>query len=86
EKSLYQNHLYLICLLSFLFVFIGGNNWLSVDNRAGKLSPFVHRWNLLLLRVQFVIIYLFSGLAKFNGDWLHGNPQSSWLAQRVADP
>jgi vitamin K-dependent gamma-carboxylase len=81
EKSFYQNHLYLVCLLSFLLFVVSANRTWSFDNIEAKLAPFVPRWNYLLLKFQFVIVYFFGGIAKLNPDWLHGEPQTSWMQQ-----
>jgi hypothetical protein len=39
-----------------------------------------------LLRSQICIVFLFAGIAKINGDWLHGEPLRMWLAKRAAMP
>jgi vitamin K-dependent gamma-carboxylase len=79
EKSFYQNHLYMVCLLSFLLFCVSANRTWSFDNIEAKLPPFVPKWNYLLLKFQFVVVYFFGGIAKLNPDWLHGEPQTSWM-------
>jgi hypothetical protein len=86
EKSLYQNHLYLVCLLSLLFSIVSANRVWSLDNLRQKPPDRVPRWNVLIFRFQFVIVYFFSGIAKLSSDWLQGYPQTGWLLDRAADP
>lgn len=86
EKSLYQNHTYLICLLSLLFSLVDANRVLSIDNLRRKFTPVVPRWNIELFRFQFFVVYFYSGLAKLSSDWLQGYPQTGWLLERASDP
>lgn len=39
---------------------------------SSEESSSVPRWNYLLLRVQFFIMYFVAGLKKFEPDWLWG--------------
>lgn len=86
EKSLYQNHTYLVCLLSLLFSLVGADRIFSIDNLRHKFVPLVPRWNVELFRFQLVVVYFYSGLAKLSSDWLQGYPQTGWLMQRASDP
>ena len=83
DQALYLNHFYLICLITFLLVFIPANCTWSLDavrNRTLRCNV-VPRWALSLLRVQIGIIYFYAGLAKLNNDWLRGEPMREWLAE-----
>lgn len=86
EKALYQNHEYLICLLSLLFSVVGANHAYSIDARRGNINHVVPRWNVEIFKFQFVIVYFFGGIAKLSSDWLQGYPQTGWILQRAADP
>lgn len=86
EKSIYQNHTYLICLLSLLFSLVDAHRLFSIDAHRLKLAPIVPRWQVDLFRFQFLIVYFYSGLAKLNVDWLQGYPQSAWITDRAAHP
>jgi len=81
EQTRYLNHFYLICLISFLMIFIPVNRVLSIDSwrRPHIRSDTVPAWTLWLLRAQIGIVYFYSGLAKLNSDWLHGMPMRMWL-------
>jgi len=88
DQCYYLNHYYLICLLSFLAIFLPANREWSVDAlRNPELRrDWAPRWPLWLLRYQIAIPYVFGGIAKVNSDWLHGEPIRTWLAQRTDFP
>jgi vitamin K-dependent gamma-carboxylase len=88
DQSLYLNHFYLICLISFLLVFVPANRAGSLDARWGitRASQITPAWTLYLLRAQIGAVYFFGGIAKLNGDWLRGEPIRDWLAARSAMP
>lgn len=88
EKALYINHLYLVCLLSFLMIFVPANRIFSLDvlRKSEKRSDTVPAWALWLLRFQIGVPYFFGGLAKINADWLQGEPLRLWLTERAAIP
>lgn len=85
EKATYQNHYYLICLISGIMVFIPAHRMWSVDawwnpKLRSQTAPQIWLW---LLRIQLAIPYFYGGIAKINYDWLHGMPMRSWLEQRT---
>jgi vitamin K-dependent gamma-carboxylase len=88
DNTNYNNHYYLICLLSFLFCFVQGNRWMSLDAmwRPGIRTGVVPKWNLFILKAQIFIVYFYSGLAKINKDWLSGEPMRLWLNERGDTP
>lgn len=88
EKALYQNHYYLICLLSFLMIFLPAHRACSFDalRQPALRTQFVPAWTLWLLRFQLAIPYFYGGLAKLNYDWLHAQPMTLWLARRTHLP
>ena len=88
DKCLYQNHYYLICLVSWLMVIVPANREFSVD---AWWKSSIHRrttpnWALWLIRFQIGLPYFFGGVAKINSDWLSGEPVRSMLAQRADFP
>jgi len=88
EEARYLNHFYLICLFSFLLIFVPAQRAFSFDalRRPSLLSGTCPAWALWLLRSQICIVFIFAGIAKLNGDWLHAEPLRMWLAKRVAMP
>lgn len=88
EKSLYQNHCYLICLLSGIMFVIPAHRAFSIDNylwrrRSVDQLPY---WCLALIRFQIGIPYFYGGLAKLNYDWLNAQPMKLWLERRTDVP
>jgi hypothetical protein len=88
DQTRYLNHFYLICLLSFLLIFIPAHRACSLD---AWRRPTIYRntapalW-LWLLRFQFGIVYFYGGVAKINGDWLRGKPLDAWLTRHTDFP
>ena len=82
--AFFQNHFYLICLLSGLFVLLPSHGMASVDVklRPRLRSDTVPAWALWCLRGQLGIVYFYGGIAKIQSDWLQGYPLRIWLAKR----
>ena len=88
DKTQYLNHFYLISLLSFLLIFVPAHRAFSLDSRLRPAlrSQNAPAWTLWMLRTQIGLVYFFGGVAKLNGDWLHGQPMRLWLAERTDFP
>jgi hypothetical protein len=88
EKALYQNHYYLICLLSFLMIFLPAHRAGSFDamDRPWLRADSVPAWTLWLLRFHIGIPYFYGGIAKLNHDWLRGEPMRMGLGLRTHYP
>lgn len=80
----YQNHTYLIALLTLLMIFLGADRWgaLRVGARDGRTTT-VPFWQIALLRAQIVLVYFYGGLAKISYDWLQGEPVGGSIAGRI---
>jgi vitamin K-dependent gamma-carboxylase len=95
ETTYYQNHCYLICLLSLLLVFIPAHREFSIDawrrkrkaDRTGAppSNAGVPAWSVWLLRFQIGVPYFYGGLAKLESDWLHGAQSRMMLLRSAAD-
>lgn len=83
DKSIYNNHLYLLILLAFQLYFIEGDRVLAVQARDKKDGiTTVPYWMYFLLMAQVFIVYFYGGLAKLNSDWLlHQQPALELLKQ-----
>ena len=82
DKTTYLNHYYLVSLLSFLMLFMPLHRTASLDARRSPhpLNGTVPVWVVWTLRAQLSAVYLFSGIAKLNPDWLfHAQPLRIWL-------
>jgi hypothetical protein len=88
DETRYLNHFYLICLISFLMIFLPAHRAFSVDAwlRRGIRSDVTPAWTLWLMRAQIGIPYFFGGVAKLTPDWLRGEPMRMWLAERAHTP
>ena len=76
EESHYLNHMYLVCLLSFLLIFVPALRSLSLDRIIfGKgWASTIPAWSLYLIGSQLAIPYFFGGVAKIGTDWLLARP------------
>jgi vitamin K-dependent gamma-carboxylase len=88
DQATYLNHFYLVCLLSFLLIFVPANRAVSLDawlwpRIRSQVTP---AWALWLLRAQMAIVYFFGGIAKLSPDWLRGEPMRAWMAARSDFP
>lgn len=88
DQSRYLNHFYLVCLISFLMIFVPAHRQWSLDVRWGltRGPGTAPAWVLWLLRAQIGLVYFYGGVAKLNGDWLQGEPVRGWLADRAGIP
>ena len=88
DQTRYQNHTYLICLFSFLLIFLPANRALSLDAwlKPRTRSATTPAWTLWLLRAQMGIVYFCGGIAKINPDWLHGEPMRMLMAHGTNFP
>lgn len=85
DKTNYLNHMYLICLISFLLAIMPAHHAISLDAIEFGPRP-VPLWSYAILRFQIVLVFFFAGLNKLNSDWLAGYPQGGWLAERAGLP
>jgi vitamin K-dependent gamma-carboxylase len=88
DEAWFVNHTYLICLFSFLLIFIPAHRAFSIDAwlRPQLRSPVTPAWTLWLLRLQMGVVYFYGGVAKISPDWLHGVPIRDRLAHRTDLP
>ncbi len=74
DQAGYNNHFYLICLLSFLLSLAPLHNSWSLDVLRGNVShneqlPALWLW---MIRFHMALVYVYGGIAKFDPDWLEG--------------
>ncbi|MGK7391176.1 MAG: HTTM domain-containing protein [Candidatus Cyclobacteriaceae bacterium M2_1C_046] len=81
QKTNYNNHYYLLMLLSFLMAIVPAHRYASVDVKRNPeiKSLSCPRWCILLFAVQMSLVYFFAGVAKLNPDWLMANPLDTWM-------
>ena len=63
DQANYRNHFYLLCLMSFLMVFVPAHRAFSVDawRRPSLASATAPAWTLWILRAQMGAVYVFGG-------------------------
>jgi len=85
QKSSYNNHYYLLMLLSYLMVFLPANKYASLD---AKLNPSLKQismpsWCKWVFVLQLFILYTYASLAKFYPDWLDGSVMSILMRSKA---
>ncbi|RZN83681.1 MAG: HTTM domain-containing protein [Winogradskyella sp.] len=75
QKSSYNNHYYLLFLLSFIMAVLPANRYASLDV---KLKPKLKsismpNWCRWLFILQLFIVYSYASIAKIYPDWLDGS-------------
>lgn len=72
QKSSYNNHYYLLILLSAIMVFQPAHKYLSVDARINPKIKMISmpRWCALVFIFQMFIVYTYGAVAKIYPDWL----------------
>ncbi len=73
QKSAYNNHYYLLCLLSWLMVFLPAAKDFSAQAiKTGQRNAQMPFWVLVLMIGQVWIVYTYATVAKLYPDWLDG--------------
>jgi len=87
EAANYNNHYYLIILITFLLGLTRSDETHSLrahfrkKRKADAAQPApVPFWNYGILRLQVIIVYLYAAIAKISHDWLlEAEPVRFWL-------
>jgi len=76
DRTNYQNHYYLLVLISWLMVILPLHQDFSVDAVSGLTNRrlTIPKWMLWLTRFHIGMPYFFGGVAKFEADWFAGAP------------
>ncbi|NJB71796.1 hypothetical protein GGR42_002258 [Saonia flava] len=72
QKTSYNNHYYLLILISFLMIFMPAHRAISLDakkNTSIKTNT-MPNWVKWVIIAQLFIVYTYASLAKLYGDWL----------------
>lgn len=86
QKSSYNNHYYLLVIISFLMIFIPANQEKSFDVKFGlvKSKKTIPNWIHLVLISMMAIVYFYAAITKFYPDWLNGTFTKNLLLGTVA--
>lgn len=84
DRTNYQNHYYLLLLLSWMLVVLPLNRMASWDATAEwvRRSSTVPAWCLWVVRFHIALPYFFGGIAKLQADWFAGEPMRTHLASK----
>lgn len=85
QKTSYNNHYYLLLLISFILIFLPANTYKSLDVKYGyvKQSLTMPIWCSWVLILQIAIVYFYATVAKFYPDWLDGTFVKNLLANQT---
>lgn len=72
QKSSYNNHYYLLVLISGLMCFLPANRSRSLDVRQNPTfkTDAMYAWVKWAIIFQLLIVYMYAAIAKVYGDWL----------------
>jgi len=79
DCSHYNNHYYLILLITAIISFTDAHYWGSWHHQKLHTKPILS-WQVNLLKIQLLIVYFYGGLAKLNTDWLQMNVMRAGFA------
>jgi hypothetical protein len=84
DRTNYQNHYYLLLLLTWLSLWLPLARFWAVDAWFGVVEGLrqVPRGALFLVQFHAALPYVFGGLSKLDVDWLSGRPMQFLLMQR----
>lgn len=83
DKTLYNNHIYLISLIAFVLIFIKADKKYSLTSRLSKTTviKYVPAWNQYILVFLFSVVYFFGGISKLSPNWLDSNLVSNIIEE-----
>jgi hypothetical protein len=81
QKTSYNNHHYLMMVLSTLLATTPAHRKWSLDVKHGrvKAAESVEAYHQVLLVVLMLIVFIYAAGAKIYPDWLRGVPVGSWF-------
>ena len=85
QKSAYNNHYYLLTLLSWFMVFVPANQYHSLDVKRNPSieSIKMSQWCAWIFMLQMAMVYVYAAIAKMYPDWLDGTFISLLLKQKA---
>lgn len=84
QKTNYNNHYYLLVLISGAMAVMPANKYASLDVRFGltRQSLTCPRAYITFFIVQILIVYLFASFNKIYPGWLNAEPISIWFGHK----
>lgn len=84
QKTHYNNHYYLLMLLSMLMSIVPAHTNKSIDaHRNPEIkSTTCQQWCLWIFTAQISLVYFFGGIAKIYPDWIEAKPIGIWFRHK----
>ena len=84
QKTNYNNHYYLLVLLTGIAVFLPANTYFSLDVARGAVSrrELVPQWTSWIFILLLWIVYSYAAAAKIQPDWLEARPIKIWFSRK----
>ena len=88
QKTHYNNHYYLMVLLTWIFCILPANRSHSIDvrNTVELQRDYCYQWHLWIFKGTVLIVYFYSAVAKMYPDWIHAVPIKIWFTQKADYP
>ncbi|RAJ15005.1 HTTM domain-containing protein [Olleya aquimaris] len=88
QKASYNNHYYLLCLLSGIMIFLPANKYASLDV---KLNPSIKQismpnWCKWIFVIQLLILYTYASIAKWYPDWIDLTVPTQLMKNKINYP
>ncbi len=73
QKTSYNNHYYLLVLISFIMIFLPANRGHALDSKLNPelQSDSMYSYVKWIIVLQLFIVYTYASVAKLYGDWLN---------------
>lgn len=81
QKTHYNNHYYLLVLLSALMAIVPAHQYKSLDvvRKPEIRSSTCPQWSLWIFVAQISIVYVYASVAKMYPDWIAAKPVGIWF-------
>ncbi len=81
QKTSYNNHYYLLVLLTGMATLLPANRYFSLDTRRGAVKKTYHvpNWTRTVFLLLLWIVYTYAAVAKIQPDWLAAKPIAIWF-------
>ncbi|WP_232834917.1 HTTM domain-containing protein [Pleomorphovibrio marinus] len=84
QKTNYNNHYYLLVLLTGLATMLPAHRYFSMDVRRGSVAKayYVPNWTRTVFMLLLWVVYTYAALAKVQSDWLAAKPIAIWFGAK----
>ena len=85
QKASYNNHYYLLMLLSYLMILVPANRYASIDVKLNPslASNTMYNWHKWLVISLMIIAYTFGAINKVYADWLNAIPLEVFMKSKA---